>query len=151
MDANPIYILFGAFALFTVLFWVHVIQQGRKRDAAAFQREQVSVHSVPRLDARAAKRDLTRLQKLFAIPLLGSWLGTGFGLFLPVLLFASWAPAAIIGSSFEIAAVAAIVLVWNLTFTRLTKVNITTPVVPIPLSLVSFIFCLIGLWIGYTE
>jgi hypothetical protein len=93
----------------------------------------------------------TLAQKLFALPVLGGWLATGFGVLLPLILFFACLPASLEDSRFEMAMAAAVVLVWNLVFTRLLKVRITTPLIPIPLSFVAFLFLVIGLWDGFSR
>lgn len=152
MDANPVYVLIAAALLFGVLLIVHILRRPEparleveSAEAAAARAEAV------RVPPPEPAPKLTVLQKLIGIPYFGGWLGLLLGVFLPFYLAWHATPAALKDTPHEQWLVFAFTGFWNLAFTRLTKVRLTTPLLPVPLAAVAFLLAFIsvfGVWWG---
>lgn len=149
-DPKPFYFLAGAIVVFGVLFSLHLVQRAKLREKQALRPAATTAPEPAQAAALAEAQTRNAIQKLLAIPFFGGWLATGIGLLLPLVVFFACEPAALKDSRFELLLLALTILVWNLALTRFAQVRLTTPLLPIPLSFVAFLFCLLGVWEAFT-
>jgi hypothetical protein len=147
MDANPVYVLIAAGLLFGVLLIVYVL----RRPEPARPEVESSQAATPRAEAvRVTPSEpppkLTVLQKLIGIPYFGGWIGLLLGVFLPFYVALRGLPASLEDTPHEQWLVFAFIGFWNLAFTRVSKVRLTTPLLPVPLAAVAFLLAFISVF-----
>lgn len=150
MGANPLYVLIGAALLLGVLLIVHVLRlpepprlEFESSQAAAARAETARPKPV------TAAPKLSTVQKLVAIPYFGGWLELFLGVFLPFFVALHTFMTPLQNTRHESWVLFTFAGCWNLAFTRITKVRLTTPLIPVPLAVVAFALAAIsagGVW-----
>jgi hypothetical protein len=152
MDSNPIYVLVAAAFVFGVLLIIYILRRpepARLEFETAQEAEARAEAARPKPAAPAPQ--LTVIQKLIAFPYFGGWLGLLLGVFLPFYIALLCVPAPLEDTPHEQWLVFAFIGFWNLAFTRLAKVRLTTPLLPVPLAAIAFLLAFVsvlGVWWG---
>lgn len=144
---DPTHVLVAAALLFGVLLIVYVLRlpepprqeitYGPPSGASASASDPTTTIPAATPSTAPASPRPHRLREILALPWLGDRIGLAIGFVFPVVLIFVTLGEHIDGARFETPIVYGVVGAWNLLFTRLTRIRLVTPLIPIPLSFAS--------------